>query len=35
MPVVAVTLLGFLVAVMLALLVESLGGAPFFARRTA
>lgn len=35
MTIVALTLLGFLVAIVLALLVESLGGAPFFARRTA
>lgn len=34
-PVVAVTLLGFFMAVVLALLVNSVGGSPFFTRRTA
>ena len=35
MPVVGVTLLGFFMAVVLALLVNSVGGSPFFTRRTA
>lgn len=35
LPVAALTLLGFFAAVFLALLVDSLGGMPFFARRTA
>jgi uncharacterized protein involved in exopolysaccharide biosynthesis len=34
-PVAAVTLLAFIFAVALALVVDSLGGAPFFSRRTA
>jgi uncharacterized protein involved in exopolysaccharide biosynthesis len=35
LPVIATTLLGFFLAIILALLVDSLGGGPFFARRPA
>jgi uncharacterized protein involved in exopolysaccharide biosynthesis len=35
LPVVATMLLGFFLAIILALLVDSLGGGPFFARRPA
>jgi uncharacterized protein involved in exopolysaccharide biosynthesis len=33
LPMIAITLFGFMAAVMVALLVDSLGGMPFFARR--